>query len=363
MFIRNRSKLRWTSVMGVGLSLCLGGLAFAANDGAATETIAPQYLSSVVNNPTGATVTFVGTPVFPPATPANGIVLQPGQPIPSNAPLGQPYILPTVLPKGWQNKLVVKVNPGQGVKIQGYSGTVIAESTVPSVVTLKPNPDYTASSTASTTAAAQGSSVTWVVNSLRTDGSDASGGTIDFNGTFVMDNHVLNHIVDDNGTVVLYPSQRVIITRSSSTYEVDQTDPYDEYNMSQGLASIGNPAPTGPGYQIDIVLYPTVPQQDTAYSYNNSSFALQSKDLTLQGTQATPPYNPFPDPWSNIYNQFTPALTAGWSGAGIWDSKTHLVAMVANGSSSLNSEYGFNGGDIEAYCSQNGIPFSTSTGS
>ncbi len=156
--------------------------------------------------------------------------------------------------------------------------------------------------------------------------------------------HVLNHIVDDNGTVVLYPSQRVIITRSSSTYEVDQTDPYDEYNMSQGLASIGNPAPTGPGYQIDIVLYPTVPQQDTAYSYNNSSFALQSKDLTLQGTQATPPYNPFPDPWSNIYNRFTPALTAGWSGAGIWDSKTHLVAMVANGSSSLNSEYGFNGG-------------------
>ncbi len=64
MFIRNRSKLRWTSVMGVGLSLCLGELAFAANDGAATETIAPQYLSSVVNNPTGATVTFVGTPPY-----------------------------------------------------------------------------------------------------------------------------------------------------------------------------------------------------------------------------------------------------------------------------------------------------------
>jgi len=319
-------------------------------------TLANSNASAVLNNPMHAQVTFVGTPVAPQLPPSNAITLAPGQSVPPNAPIGQPYVLPTVLPTGWQQMLVLRVNPGQGVVIHGYSGPVIAEQTDPSVITLEPNPNYVPSTAAVSDPA---TSATFVVESLRTNGTLVSGGALDFNGTFVMDNHVLNSYPLGGG---FYLSKQVKIVHHSSALVVDQTNPSEDWDANYGLASLPqNPAPTGSPYQIDLVTFPTLGQQDTAVSYNNNSISLTTVPSTLEANRVKPPEDPYPDPWTDVYNQYSPKLSGGWSGNGYWDAQNHLVAIATYGYDS--SEYGYDAGDIENYCNQLGIPYTTSTGS
>jgi len=146
-----------------GSILAVSLVAVSLGTTAPPTALANSNASAVLNNPMQAQVTFVGTPVAPQLPPSNAITLAPGQSVPPNAPMGQPYVLPPVLPSGWQQMLVLRVNPGQGVVIHGYSGPVVAEQTDPSVITLEPNPYYVPSTAAVSDPA---TSATFVVNSL-----------------------------------------------------------------------------------------------------------------------------------------------------------------------------------------------------
>jgi len=83
--------------------------------------------------------------------------------------------------------------------------------------------------------------------------------------------------------------------------------------------------------------------------------------LLNTGTQPSG-YSCFPDPVADIYDQFQGYLGPGWSGAGMWDSEDHLIAIDSNGSQGQNYEYGFDGRDIVSFLETYSIPYSTSTG-
>jgi len=316
--------------------------------------------SVVLNNPINAQVTFVGTPVASQVPPIDAITLNPGESIPTNAPIGQPYLVSPTLPSNLKNELVIRLNPGQGYNVTGYSGPIVVESTAPDVVSLEPNPNYSSNASAAAVGDPALSS-TWVVICTYSVKSPSSGGVIDFNGTWIADNHVVQYLPVGGG---VYNPTATYITRSSAQYEVYDQNPTWVNDPSTGLAYLaGEAAPTGSAYTIDVVLNPTVGQPDTAVTYYNpinEGWQLTTQSEVLVATQVTPPDDPYPDPYSNIYHEFTPILAKGWSGNGTWDSENHLVAINTYGYD--NSEYGFNGGDITAFCEEFGIPFTTSSG-
>lgn len=100
-----------------------------------------------------------------------------------------------------------------------------------------------------------------------------------------------------------------------------------------------------------------------AWDPADAQFGDTTHNVTLNAIGAVPPYNPYPDPSTNIYNGFSPIGIVGpwWSGAGIWNSKNHLLAMVEGGDSATNELYGFNGQDIINFCSEYGINYSESS--
>ncbi len=344
----------------IGMALCAGvsGLLVAASNATAPSA------SAVLNNPSGATVSFRGTPQSVAPLPSDAITLQPGASVPTNAPVGQPFVVPAVLPSGWQDMLVLRVNPGQTVQVNGYNGPMVLESTDPTIETIEPNSSYAGTSSATAISdSAQGSSVTWAVAVTYENLNTKTGGTIDFDGHWVLDNHVL---FDYSGTyeneTISIPTQ-VIVTRSVSQYELKTENPTTEPEGNTGLASFLGTAPTGSEYNIDVVRSPAAAQQDTAYSYNNQYFQPDSVDLQLLATGTQPSgYSYFPDPVANIYDRFQGYLEPGWSGSGMFDSENHLIAIDSNGSSSQNREYGFDGADIISFLSTYGIPYSTSSG-
>ncbi len=321
--------------------------------------------SQILNNPTNASVSFIGTPVPSSPVPVNAISLSPGQQIPQNAALGQAYVVPDILPPNWKDVLVLRLNPGQEFQVSGYTGPVVIESTAPSIVTREPNPNYSSTAAAAAAVGNPALSATWVVINRYTvvGHATSSGGVINFDGTWVADNHVVSY-QEKPGDPIAAPYDSTI-TRSASQYLVNEQDPEWLTDSSTGLAYLVYPtAPTGSEYQIDVVQQPALSQQDTAVNYWNPAadeFELTEQSMVLQATQVVPPTNPFPDPNSNIYDQFTPELERGWSGTGIWDSESHLVGIDTYGDGN-GYEYAFNGGDIKAFCEEFDIPFTTSTG-
>ena len=159
--------------------------------------------NAISDSPANAHVSITGTPVSPPAVPANAIRLKPGESVPLNAKLGQVYILPKRLPSNLHNILVIHANPGQAVHVSGYVGPVIIEPTYPNIARIVPRPanlplssggktgPYVTqgspsphSTTAQVTSSAIGSpatTTTAVITVDYTNGAEGAGGVLDFN--------------------------------------------------------------------------------------------------------------------------------------------------------------------------------------
>ena len=351
--------------------LCSAGIGAAGLIGTMGTTYA-----TADNSAANAQVTIIGTPLPSPTIPANAIYLGPRQPIPSGAKAGQVYVLPQVLPPNSQNMLVVHANPGQGVKISGYSGPVLIEPTTPTIVTIVRNTTATSSGSVSSTSTpgvatpgavgAGPQDATYMLTVTNTNGQEYTGTILDFNGYWVTDNHVLNDYNPATGG--MYAPERVVISSASNNIVAQQTGGIsDLFDESLGLASPYNvAAPTGSSHEITVVNDQTVPQSATVLNAYNPSLEDQpgyvSQSVTMIARTVSPSgYNPWPDPTTPIYNEFSPGNTVqGWSGAGFWNSSNHLLAMLQGGNGT--NDYGFNGADIINFCSENGIPYSESSG-
>ncbi len=331
----------------------------------------PNVFAAITTSPADAIVTVTGTPLAAPTIPSNAIYLAPRQPIPANAKVGQVYVLPQVLPPNSQNMLVVHANPGQGVKISGYSGPVLIEPTTPAVATIVPNTTANSNSSPSTAASITPNSLgagpkdaTYMATVTNTNGEEGTGTILDFNSYWVTDNHVLNDYV--NGAV--YAPEKLVIESASANVVADVSGGIsDLFDQSKGLASPYNVvAPSGSAHQITVVNNQTVPQAATVLNAYNPSqqddLGYVSKSVTMTAKEVSPSgYNLGPDPDTNIYNEFSPDNTvAGWSGAGFWNGSNHLLAMLEGGNGTY--QYGFNGADIVNFLSENGIPYTESTG-
>jgi len=198
-----------------------------------------------------------------------------------------------------------------------------------------------------------------------TNGAEGAGGVLDFNDTWVTDNHVFNYYTSSGN---MYPPASITITYSDGYNAVQTSNVEDVYNQSLGLASPYNVlAPYGSSYDITVVHNQTNGQSATvlsAWDPADAQFGDTTQNVTLNAIGTVPPYDPYPDPSTNIYNGFSPIgiVGPGWSGTGIWNSKNHLLAMVEGGDSATNELYGFNGQDIINFCSEYGINYSESSG-
>jgi hypothetical protein len=330
----------------------------------ATGTTYPNLNNSSAN----AQVTITGTPLPAPSIPSNAIYLNPGQAVPSDAQVGQVYVLPNVLPPDSQNMLVVRANPGQAVNISGYSGPVVIDPTIPTIATILPSTTKSSSSTATSSSVGTGpKDATYVATVTPTSGPETTNPILDFNGTWVTDNHVLNYYNPNNGD--MYPPEKLTISNASGNIIEQITGGIEDvYNQSLGLASPYNvAAPTGSDHEITVVNDQTLNQSATVLNAWNPSAATNgytTQDVTLNGKEQSPPGNPWPDPTAPIYNTFDPigSVGPGWSGAGIWNGSNHLLAMVEGGDTNNNEIYGFNGADIINFCSEYSVPYSESSG-
>lgn len=267
--------------------------------------------------------------------------------------------------------LVIHANPGQKVNVGNYVGPVVIIPTYPTVATIVPANRSQTSSTASSVSPDVGSpatSTTAVLTATFANGTQHTGGILDFNDTWVADNHVFN----DYSNGFEQPST-INITYSDGYTAVQTSNIEDVYNQAYGLASPYNiSAPYGSSYDITVVTHQTVGQSATvlsAWNPNTASFGDTTQSVTLDGINTAPTgYNPYPDPTTaNSYNSFTPVgqTGPGWSGAGIWNSQNHLLGMVEGGNATISPSeiYAFNGQDISDFCDEYSINFSSSTGS
>ncbi len=242
--------------------------------------------------------------------------------------------------------------------------------TTPTVATIVPaetGPDSNNANTVTSADIGAGpKDATYMATVMNTNGEEGTGTILDFNGYWVTDNHVLNYY--DAKTGGMYAPEKLVIAGANGAIVADMDGGIsDLFDQSLGLASPYNVvAPSGDAHQITVVNDQTVPQSATVLNAYNPAeeddLGYVSKSVTMVDRTVSPTgYNPWPDPTTPIYNEFTPDNTIqGWSGAGFWNSTNHLLAMLQGGNGSAQS--GFNGADIITFCSENGIPYAESSG-
>ena len=317
------------------------------------------------NNVTRPQVIVTGKPLSSPSIPPTAITLKPGQPIPVHARIGQVFVSPKIVPPNFHG-LIVHANPGQSVSIKNYSGPVIIMPTYPTITKIIPAQQSLMKSTAFFSNLSYSNSTaakTAVLFAEYINGASSYGGILDFNGTWVTDNHVLNDI-DVNP---MSPPRFIQIAHSATGDVAESYNVEDIYSYTLGLASPYNVgAPTGSAYVMTVVNSPSLGQSVFDYSQiQRSSFGNYIQNASIIRLRVGPGANVYPDPMTNIYDRFSPIgiVTNGWSGTGVWDAQNHLIAMTEGGSSSKNMFWGFNGGDIRNFCNEVGIAYNTSYGS
>lgn len=354
----------------------IGGLSSALVLGVTPLLPFGQTTLAATQSTSGVHVTVTGAPVPAAPVPANAIRLKPGQRIPQNAHIGQSFILPKRLPPRGSNILVVHADPGQKVSITNYSGAVLIVPNHPTVATIVAPPKTEA--TALTSSAVTGTPANTTAQIISTFPTSPQperrfGNILDFNGSWVTVDHVMNDFSNGSNGNPLEPSRVEIYWPDGST-AVDTTDIEDMYSTTYGLASLYNwLAPYGSNYNITVVTHQTVGQSAKAVSaYNpaNGSIGLTTQQATLTAVNSEPiGYNPSPAEPTNkdAYNEFNPVgiIQQGWSGAGIWNSKGHLLAMLEGADQYLSNGgyfWGMNGQDITNFCNAYAIGISSSSG-
>ncbi len=346
------------------VSLCILSGILSLSPNSFAQTVFNSSIKST-NNVAQARVVVTGTPMPSPSIPKNAIKLNPGQPIPAHAHVGQVFISPKIIPPKFHG-LIVHANPGQSVSIKNYSGPIIIMPTHPTITKIIPAHQSLIKPTtfsSTLTYSASTSAKTAVMFVDYTNGGSSYGGVLDFNGKWVTDNHVLNNI----DVKPMSPPRFIQIAHSATGDVAESYNVEDVYSFSLGLASPYNVgAPSGPAYAMTVVNSPSVGQSIFAYSQiQRSSFGNYVQSASIIRLRVGPGANVYPDPMTNIYDRFSPIgiVTYGWSGSGVWDAQNHLIAITEGGSSPKNMFWGFNGGDIRNFCNDVGIAYNTSYGS
>jgi len=118
---------------------------------------------------------------------------------------------------------------------------------------------------------ASGSSVTWAILAQYPEADyfdPGVGETIDFDGNWVTDNHVLLHITGTYESETITLPTVVTVARNSEVDETVTDNPLILNEGNTGLATYeADDVPTGEEYDITVVLNPALAQQDTAYMY------------------------------------------------------------------------------------------------
>lgn len=343
--------------------------------GVAPVFVGPSALAvAMTNSPQSAVVTILGKALPSPKLSPNAITLAPDQAVPANAPIGQSYVLPQVLPPDSSQYLVVHADPGQSIHVSGYSGPVIIvpnSPTIATVVNTNATSSYLDSTTITTSNSfsipSQAKSHTQVLTAFFTGTSTGNvtvvGGILSSGSKWITDNHVFNYYDPNNAN--MYQPYQITITNPDGLSSVQYTDPEDVYNQSYGIASPYNVTAPDNG-NLTIVLFPTLNQTGLAVSgYNSTTASLgwYSSALTLIAQAASPPADAYPDPNSAVYDEYSGhgSVGSGWSGSGIWDSSGRLLSMTTFYYSGTGNLYGFHGQDIVNFCQEYGIPYSTYT--
>lgn len=377
--------------LGAGIAvLPFDGTTFAASPTSSSTHTGSTFVNGTPNipsipaqgpstrHPGPVTVQVTGTPLPAPTVPANAIHLKLGQSIPENAPIGQSYVLPKWTPPAGSNILIVHANPGQQIHVSNYQGNVLIEPTYPMIATIVPVKSGAVTETTNNAAIAssipgRANGSTGQITTTFSNGEKGFGNIVDLNGTWVTVDHAMNRWIYNSSTSSYdyYAPTNIQIIFPNGTEAVNTSDFYDISSTTYGLASpINLAAPTGSGYNATVVTHQTVGQSATVVSAWNPSTA--SFGITTQSTQlvnvndAPIGYDPYPaDPTdADSYNEFAPLgiVWHGWSGAGIWNSKGHLLGIVEGANQSLDAMWAINGTNITDFCDFYGIPFTGSTG-
>lgn len=335
--------------------------------------------SGATNSPQNAVVTITGTVLPTPAIPSNAIQLNPGQSVPNNAPVGQSYVIPQVLPLNSSQDLVIHANPGQSIQVSGYSGPVVIVPSSPTIATVVRNSPASSSASALSQSTTSTSSFS-IPNAAKTHTrvltsffknipnigtAEYVGGILSTGSKWITDNHVYNYYyVSLSGKKKMIEPYMINIANPATGQGVNYVDPGDEYIQSYGLATPIN-VNAANSTNLTIVLDTTLDQTGLAVSgYNSASLGWFSSAQTLIARTQSPPANPWPDPNAPVYDQYSGhgSVAQGWSGSGIWDSSGRLLSMTTFYVDEPGGDlYAFNGADIVNFCKLYGIPYSAYT--